>query len=197
MLVYLDESGDLGFDFRKKGTSSHFVMVALVVERKRAIEKVVSKTHAGSTKKGKTRSSVLHAAKEQPITNRRFCQVLARQRCKVHVTIIRKCDVPKIKRKGSHALYNQIAQNLIHSISTNPIEIIAAKRETNKHLNRQFIKAIAKKSSGIAIVVKTPSEDKCLQAADLVSWAVYRKYEYGDPIYYDMICQLIVNEICL
>lgn len=30
MYIYLDESGDLGFDFRKKGTSKHFIITVLL-----------------------------------------------------------------------------------------------------------------------------------------------------------------------
>jgi len=49
--VFLDESGDLGFDFTKKKTSKFFVVTCLVVENKRPIEKIVSKTHSELQKK--------------------------------------------------------------------------------------------------------------------------------------------------
>lgn len=42
--LYLDESGDLGFDFRKKKTSKFFIVTCLFTEDKKPIEKIVKKT---------------------------------------------------------------------------------------------------------------------------------------------------------
>jgi hypothetical protein len=36
----------------------------------------------------------------------------------------------------------------------------------------------------IDIKIKTPFEEKSLQAVDFVSWAIFRKYEYRDDNYY-------------
>ena len=40
----------------------------------------------------------------------------------------------------------------------------------------------------------TPSDDKCLQAVDFVSWALWQKYEKGDETYSDIISGKIVKE---
>lgn len=37
----MDESGDLGFDFSKRGTSKFFVVTLLYVQEKRQIEKII------------------------------------------------------------------------------------------------------------------------------------------------------------
>ena len=37
--IFLDESGDLGFDFSKKRTSRYFIITCLFVSHKRPIEK--------------------------------------------------------------------------------------------------------------------------------------------------------------
>ncbi|MCA9407428.1 MAG: DUF3800 domain-containing protein [Candidatus Omnitrophica bacterium] len=42
--LFLDESGDLGFDFTKKKTSRVFVITCLFTEHKRGIEKIVKKS---------------------------------------------------------------------------------------------------------------------------------------------------------
>jgi hypothetical protein len=39
--IYMDESGDLGFDFSKDGTSDCFVITFLFVKDKRPVEKIV------------------------------------------------------------------------------------------------------------------------------------------------------------
>ena len=49
--IFLDESGDLGFDFTKKRTTKYFVVTLLFVDEKRPIEKVVRDIHRGLRKK--------------------------------------------------------------------------------------------------------------------------------------------------
>lgn len=44
------------------------------------------------------------------------------------------------------------------------------------------------------IEIKTPHEEKALQAVDFVSWAIFRKYEYGDESYYQTIKGKITEE---
>ena len=44
--IFLDESGDLGFNFKKKKTSKVFIITCLFVENKRSIEKIIRKTHS-------------------------------------------------------------------------------------------------------------------------------------------------------
>jgi len=51
--IFLDESGDLGFNFQKKKTSKFFIVTCLFTENKRPIEKVVRKTHLELRKKCK------------------------------------------------------------------------------------------------------------------------------------------------
>ena len=52
--IFLDESGDLGFNFKKKKTSKFFVVTCLFVENKKPFEKIVKKTHSELKKKYKT-----------------------------------------------------------------------------------------------------------------------------------------------
>jgi hypothetical protein len=49
----------------------------------------------------------------------------------------------------------------------------------------------------IEIQIKTPAEEKALQATDFVSWAIFRKYEYEDDTYYNIIKRLVVEENAL
>ena len=75
--IFLDESGDLGFDFTKNRTSKYFVITCLFTEEKRLIEKLVSKTHASLRKIHKKRSGVLHAHEETSTTRLRLLRNLA------------------------------------------------------------------------------------------------------------------------
>lgn len=103
-------------------------------------------------------------------------------------------------------LYNYVTNILLDRIVTKKlvpregeIELIASKRETNRFLNENFkdyLERQAVDNHGIALTVsiKTPSEEKALQAVDFVSWAIFRKYEYGDEEYYNVIKGAIAEE---
>ena len=79
------------------------------------------------------------------------------------------------------------------------IEFIASRRETNKFLNENFrdylMRQVKNNHKGIIkISVKTPAEEKCLQAVDFLSWSFFRKYEKGDDSYYNIFKNKIVEE---
>jgi len=46
----------------------------------------------------------------------------------------------------------------------------------------------------LIVEIKTPFEEKALQAVDFASWAIFRKYQYGDDSYYNIIKNKIVEE---
>src|SRR3989338_1991496 len=43
MYVFLDESGDLSFDFDKRGVSANFIITILIVENPKPLERAVKK----------------------------------------------------------------------------------------------------------------------------------------------------------
>ena len=80
--------------------------------------------------------------------------------------------------------------------------LVASKRETNKFLNQNFHDYLShqvRSNHGIElkIEIKTPAEEKCLQAVDIASWSIFRKYEYGDDSYYQKLKPAIVEENAL
>jgi hypothetical protein len=80
-----------------------------------------------------------------------------------------------------------------------PIALIASKRETNRFLNENFKDYLEKQAVNnhrieLTVDIKTPSEEKSLQAVDFVSWAIFRKYEYGEEQYYREVKAAIVEE---
>ena len=46
----------------------------------------------------------------------------------------------------------------------------------------------------IIVEIKSPTEEKSLQAVDFVSWAIFRKYETGDDTFYNLIKDKVVEE---
>lgn len=204
--IFLDESGDLGFDFDKKKTSKFFVVTVLFVDQKRPIEKLIRNVHAGLRKKYKMRTSTLHAAKEEPVTITRICRGLSEKNCNIMTIYLDKSKVYTNLRDEKHVLYNYIVNILLDRIMNrrliskeDGVVFVASRRETNTFLNQNFHRYISQQlknnhGAKISVQIKTPAEERCLQAVDVASWSIFRKYEYGDEGYYQMLKSVIVEE---
>lgn len=202
----MDESGDLGFAPYKK-TSKYFVVTVLFAENKNPIEKVVKKVNASLRKQIKRLSGgVLHAFKEKPTTRKRLLKLLNEKDCLIMSIYLNKAKVYTKLKEEKHVLYNYVANILLDRIMSkklvntkSQINLIAAKRETNKFLNENFKEYLQKQVKGnhalmFTVDIKTPAEEKSLQAVDFVSWAIFRKYELGDYSYYNLIKAKIIEE---
>lgn len=203
--IFMDESGNLGFDFNKKGTTSYFLITFLFSENKRPIEKCVKKVHSGLRRKYK-KVGVLHAYIEEPATKKRLLSLLAKKDCKVMTILLNKKRVYTKLQDEKPVLYNYVTNILLDRIFTkklvqsdDPIELIASRKETNKFLNENFktylhSQLAVNHNIKISISIKTPAEQKALQAVDFISWAIFRKYEYKDDAYYNIIKDNIIEE---
>jgi len=204
--ILLDESGDLGFDLKKSGTSRYFIVTFLFTDKKRPIEKLVRNIHAGLRKKYKIRSGVLHAASQKKITNMRLCRALASMPVKLMTIYLDKTKVHTKMEYEKPVLYNYIVNILLDRVITGkfikadtPVELIASRRETNKFLNQNFKdylvnQAGVKNKFQLVVKIKTPYEEKSLQAVDIASWAIFRKYEREDEEFYRVLKPIIYQE---
>lgn len=103
-----------------------------------------------------------------------------------------------------HILYNWVVNLLIHVLITKnilpqeeKIFFIASRRETNKTLNENFLsylKSQNKDKLDIEFIIETPYQKKGLQVVDVLSYAIYQKYEHGNDELYSMIENLIIEE---
>lgn len=204
--IFLDESGDLGFNPKKKN-SQFFIITVIFTKDKKLLEKAVKKIHKGLRKKVKKLSGgILHAYKEKPITRKRLLRSIVSNDCKLMAIYLNKTKVYTKLQNEKHVLYNYVVNILLdrimtkkHLDKTKPITLIAAKRETTKFLNENFKDYLQKQikekhKSTLTILIKNPSEEKSLQATDFVSWAFFRKYEQKDEEYYRIIKACVVEE---
>lgn len=205
--IFLDESGDLGFNFKKKGTSKFFIVTFLFVEgSKSPIEKIIKKTHSELKEKTKRRIGILHAVNEKPITRQRLLKRLTDKDCTIMAVYLNKQKVFTKLQDEKQVLYNYVTNILLDRIYTRKvvptdkkIELIASRRETNKFLNENFKDYLNRQiksnhRGAIKIFIKTPAEEKSLQAVDFISWAIFRKHEKGDDGYYNIIKNKIIEE---
>lgn len=208
--IFLDESGDLGFNFKKKKTSKYFVIACMFVKDKKSVEKVIKNIFAKFSKtETKNHNGVLHACKEKPLTRQKLLNLLNKKDISVISIYLNKSKVYTKLQDEKHVLYNYVANILIDRIYTKklisivePIILIASRRETNKFLNQNFCNYLSNQVVGnhkikISIEIKTPKQEKCLQVVDFICWATFRKYEHKDETYSNLIKSKIVEESSL
>jgi len=205
--IFLDESGDLGFDFKKSKTSKFFVITCLFIDNKAAIERVIKKVFKSFTQRERQfHHGILHCYKETPKIRTKVLTSLNEKSISVITIYLNKKKVYTRLQDEKHVLYNYVTNILLDRIYTKklipinePVHLIASQRETNKFLNHNFKSYIQKQVEDnhkfkLNIEIKSPSEEKCLQAADFVCWAIYRKIAQGDESYYNLIKQKIAEE---
>lgn len=206
--IFLDESGDLGFNFKKKKTSKYFIITFLFVKEKNKIEKIVKKIFKGFPKNEvKNHHGVLHAFKESPRTRQKLLNLFRdKNMSNILVVYLNKKKVYTKLQDEKQVLYNYVTNILLDRVCTKKliptderIFLIASRRETNKFLNQNFttyLKSQVKNNHklDIEIEIKSPTQEKSLQVVDMLSWAIFRKYEHGDESYYNLIKLDIVEE---
>lgn len=205
--IFLDESGDLGFE-KEKNSSKYFVIAILFTSDKKSIEKAVKKTHSALRKNVKKLSGgILHSYKEKPSTRKKLLKLISnKENIKIMCIYLNKSKVHTKLQNEKQVLYNYVTNILLDRIMTkklidkkSPITLVAAKRETNRFLNENFRIYLKKQTLSnhelnINVEIKTTSEEKSLQAVDFISWAIYRKYEKSDDSYYKIIKNKIFEE---
>lgn len=205
--IFVDESGDLGFDFKKSKTSHYFVVAFLFVKDKRILDKTVKKIFKGfSAVESRNHHGLLHAHKESPKTRQKFLKIFHEKKAADIISIyLNKKKVYTRLQDEKHVLYNYVTNTLLDRVYTKKliptdkkISLIISRRETNKFLNENlssYIKSqAANKKLNIEIEIKSPSSEKGLQAADMICWSIFKKHEHGEDSYYNLIKQEIIEE---
>lgn len=203
----MDESGDLGFDLRKRGTSHFFVVTLLFAPHKRPLEKAVKKTFRSlPVKVQRNHIGCLHAVKEKPATRIKLLELMSKLDISIVTIYLNKKKVHIKLQDEKHVLYNYVTNILLDRIYTkklipinDPIELVASQRETNKFLNENFKLYLQKQIRNnhklkLTISIKPSHADKCLQAVDFACWAEFRKIEKGDGGYANIIKEKILEE---
>ncbi len=208
--IFMDESGDLGFDFSKKKTSKFFIISFLFIDdeaQKKSAEKIIKKVFTGFSKKEvKFHHGALHAYKESPKVRTYVLGRLSKMPISVMSICLNKKNVYTSLQDEMHILYNYVTNILLDRICKKKIlpldrkiHLVASQRETNKFLNQNFkayLEKQAKNRHRISIDIETTPffSEKCLQLVDFVSWSLFRYREYGDNFYRNLISNLLIEE---
>ena len=113
--IYLDESGDLGFDFSKSGTSRHFLIALLLVINRRPVTSLVKKTFLSLPHAAKRNNSgILHAHHEKDITATRLLRALAQKSIRIAVIRLDKSKI--LIADNPNELYANMVTTLINRL---------------------------------------------------------------------------------
>jgi hypothetical protein len=209
MYIYLDESGDLGFDFSKRKTTEKFVITLLVCDTHgppRQFRKAVRRTLKNKIhrKKGVRLKSELKGANTSLQVKKYFLRLIQQESdWGIYTVVLNKKRVQDhLRRKMAKSkLYNFLARFAIEKLSlkttsTNVRLIVdrsknrAEIRDFNRYIQNQ-IEALLPLNTRLIIEHLSSFESAGLQAADLFSWGVFRKYEFADKEWYDVFSSQI------
>jgi hypothetical protein len=198
--IYFDESGDLGFDFSKRGTSRHFSIAFLITTNKRPIISLVKKVFVSLPTKLKSKG-LLHAHHEKFATIKKLLNGLITKEIQIATVYLDKHKY--LSADNPHQLYADMVITLVNRLyqegvlhDTDEVSLIASQRNTNRKLNEHFSDSVLNNSKGLklALNIVKPFDDKCLQAVDFISWAYWQKYENNDSTYSDVLADKNIFE---
>jgi len=206
MIVYLDESGDLGFNLDKPGTSQFFIVTFLVCGDAKVADRIAKKVLRSLSKTDlKHHHGALHAYSLRDSPRRRLLTFVAQEQ--VSVLVIR-LDKRKVYTPADekHFLYNYVVNVLLDRLITqdivdeeDTIHVVASQRETNRALNDNFLAYLTRRAAErhgprLTVEIRPAMAVKGLQVVDCLSWSFFRKYEHGDPTYADMVAGRVIEE---
>ncbi len=204
MFFYLDESGCLGFDLTKKGTSRYIVLTMVVVQDSKQLKNFVKRWK--QRKLGKNTQEIKWSKTNDSLTTD-FLQKLSKQPVKIYTVIVNKEGVDADLQNKRDKLYNYVVGLLMENYedsSTYEFNIEIDRSKTEKVLRDDFDNYIKgklyeqNKNKGIPINVniKHPfsHESYGVQVADMAGGAIAYNYEFGEPKYKNIILDKIVDE---
>jgi len=197
LYLYLDESGDLGFDFINKKPSNFFTVCVLAVrgrDNDRALAKSVKEVvrrklppASGRELKGNVLPQEL---KEY------FFRKAGKTEFEIYSSTLDKISISKGEFPEKERIYNYMANLALTCVNLEDaaVRVIMTVDKSKRSC------AIAKFNAYILTQIKArldplvpldivhiSSQESCgLQAADMFAWGIFRKYEKGDRSWYDV-----------
>ncbi len=203
--LYLDESGDLGFDFVNKKPSKYITVTVLAVRdgSHRKIEKAVSLTLRRKWN-AKKKPEELKGAKCPFQIKKYFYGRIKDEKFALYSITLNKRRVYDRLAKDKERVYNYIARLVFDQIpfgnAEGGVEIVIDRSKTKRNIqefNRYIIQQI-KTQFDPKVPLRIRHEDSkvngCLQAVDLFCWGIQRKYEHNDTEWLDIYKDKVIYD---
>ena len=212
MIIYLDESGDLGFDFNTKRPSKKFVITILVCGRSartKGFKTAVDRTLRNKLNRKKIGGRIVQELKGTGTTlpiKKYFYRHAPQGGWKLYAVALNKQRVYEYlqTKQGKKKLYNYIARFLLQKIDLSqagPAVTLVVDKSKNKDEIADFNEYVSNQLEALLLLDvplniyhERSQENAGLQAVDLFCWGIYRKYEHGDRAWYDVFGEKIMFE---
>jgi hypothetical protein len=205
--IYVDESGDLGFNGR---SSRYFILGYVIAGQSGRISTDIKRVLKNLNKKRKHPIREFKFSNDSDFVRLRFLSVIRRLNIDGGQVVIKKTAVKSDLRGKKSILYNYLVAENISSAVT---EAYADLSEINLHLDASMSRAsrdhfdsyFEKMTWKISILKKSQSvktniyhdyshNESCIQLADYVAGSLYQLYEHEKPHYYDLIKDKITHK---
>lgn len=199
--LYLDESGDLGFNFEEKRPSDHLTVCILATQSRDAVKAIrcaVKKTLKRKVNRSKRHKQELKGSNTSIAVRRYFYKQLVDVPFSIYALTLRKRDVRRYLLEGKitqSELYDMVSESLLSGIpfdgAPDGVELVVDKSK-NRREAAEFNRVIGKYLAGRVEPSATVTITHCLSyvdlglsAADLFCWGIFRRYEAGDSEWYE------------
>jgi hypothetical protein len=198
--LYLDESGDLGFDFENKNPSRHLTVCILATSRDETVARIrtaVRRTLRNKVNRGRKNETELKGTSTVIAVKRYFYRKISDCRFGIYAVTLNKIRVFDELRRDAEIksrLYNYVARLVLDEIpfesADGPVELVVD-RSKGKWEMAEFNRYVWQNLQGRLdprIPLSIQHRDSCtdcgLSAVDLFCWGVFRKYERNDEDWY-------------
>ncbi|MBU0629927.1 MAG: DUF3800 domain-containing protein [Candidatus Margulisbacteria bacterium] len=196
--LYLDESGDLGFDFVNKKPSKYFTIAILAiqgVDNNRQLINAVKKT-LDRKLNGKRVVLELKGSSSVIEIKKYFYKLIENIPFAIFSLSLNKKRVYESLTREKERVYNYVARKVLDQIhfekAAVQVNLIADKckgkreiKEFNRYIEAQLRGRLNPKVP-LNIRHADSTAYKGIQAADLFSWGIFRSYERKDFSWYDL-----------
>ncbi len=207
--LYLDESGDFGFDFTNKNPSKFFTITILAVssiDANRKIINAVNKTLRRKLNRKGKRSRIVQELKGTGTSinvKKYLFKELKDIRFGVYAVTLNKQRLFKELSCNKARVYNYIARQVIDKIPFERavdirIELIIDKSKGHDGISgfNQYIYQQLESRISINVPLDIYHRDSCeskgLQVCDMFCWGIFRKYERDDFEWFNIYKEKVV-----
>lgn len=210
MYIFLDESGDLGFDFSNQKTSRYFSITLLACETRESL--FLIRSAAKKILLRKLNAKTKHPKSEIKGTNttleiKKYFYKKIEKNCNffIHTVILDKQKLlAQAGKVDKHKIYTKISNLALKNVNIRPdapfVHIIADRckrgieaKDFSFSLRSDIEKFLPWNS--IVTMEQIPSTTDCgLQAVDLFSYGIFSKHEFDDLEWYTIFKEKIASE---
>ena len=200
--LYLDESGDLGFDFKEKKPSKFLTIAILATSQRQTVQQIgwaVKRTLRKKVNGKKVRHNELKGSNTTIAAKQHFYSQVSDCKFAIYAMTMNKRHVYEELCKNAFTksrLYNYLAKQVLDAIpfekANDAVELIVDRSKCSREIadfNNYIYSNLQSRFDPIvkmAIYHHDSCSDRGLSAIDLFCWGIFRRHERNDNEWYEV-----------